>query len=803
MYNINYLRRSTFIIIVSVAFAITVTELNAQPIEVNTNFSVDGGQPNGVFTLTLSVDEPVDFYYYGMELVFDSQRFEYLSIQQTGLTADGVSVDGVISHNRIGVSVTRTDGQEISDSGDFMELTFRVRSLADAGPGTFIFEETEMYGSDGQLIETIPFEPVDFEVFEGIGVFELTIPEVNQVTEGEPFTASGRVYASGITADEEQSGRLTTWIGVNGSNSNPTTWDESVWQEMELTGEFGQFYNYTGEIALFRDTGLFFVALRTQLDSEDYHYGGVNGFWHEIDSPSATLEILDIPAFRFIIAHWDFSDEQLTPSSSVPDNDLSEIEVVGASSNGDPISTTTQGSVTYLNTNSWHEEEGIDEKYIQISISTEQFENIQLSSSHTGTGAGPRFFNVQLSQDGEIWENLDGGNIDLGEGSVQMQNLPLPNAYYDNEIIYIRWLRGIDERINISSNSEISATGIHRIANILVTGTNTNPQRVDVLPGDTNNDGVVNAQDVLVIGHYWMARGPRPIYDFIGFEPREVESWIPVEATFADAMGDGIINQRDLLPIGLNFGQGQLNAPARSVERPEPLARLELPQLKAGEEVEILIRSSVPEHLKGLSFRLTVDGIPPADWSVAEDVVPEWAIPWAEENRLLDFQFRKQHAVEEAYIYRGRNVGLEVQDLVVVRLQANEQWKSMGFLTLEWFAVSRSDGEIAELSSVDMIAEYDDKDAVAEIPSLTRLHQNYPNPFNPATMIQYELSGESQVRLDVFNIIGQHVATLIESHQAPGSYTIHFDATDLASGLYLYRLQTNDEVFTKRMMLVK
>jgi hypothetical protein len=733
--------------------------------------------------------------------VYDPQRFEYLSIQNIGLTADGLSVDGIISVNRIGVSVTRTDGQEINNSGDFMELTFRVSPLAEAGHGDFTFEQTEMYGSDGQLIETIPPDPVEFQVLDGVGLLELTIPETNLVTEGDPFIASGRVYASGVTFDEELSDRITTWVGVNSSNGNPETWDESSWQEMELTGESSQFYNYTGEIALFRDTGLYYVSIRSQLDNGDYHYGGVNGFWEDDESPSATLEIQGAPAYRFTVAHWDFSDEQLTPSLSVPANDLSEINIIGASANGDPISTTTQGNVTYLNTSSWHDEEEFEEKYLQISISTEQFENIQLSSSHGGSNTGPRYMQIQVSSDGENWEDLEGGNINLFEGTVHIENLAIPATYYDNQSVYIRWLRGADERI--SGDDVIASQGTHRIANIRITGTNTNPQRVEVLPGDTNNDGEVNSMDVLPIGHYWLTRGPKPIYDLISFEPREAESWIPIEATYADAMGDGIINQRDLLPIGLNFGEGQADTPARSVKNPEPLARLELPQLDAGEEIGIMIRSNKPEHLKGLSFRLSVDGISPDAWRLAEASVPDWAIPWAEENRLLDFQIRQQHAVEEAYIYRGRNIGLEVQDLVIVRLRANEQWRGLAFATLEWAVVSRPDGKVENLTTAEMTAEFEERSPSTETPTLTRLYQNFPNPFNPTTQIHYEISDESQVRLDVFNVIGQHVVTLVESRQTPGSYTINFDGTDLASGLYLYRLQTNQEVYTKRMMLVK
>lgn len=788
----KYHRRSTFWITVTVALVVSAMDVIAQPAEVVTELSSPGSQPNEEFTLTLAIEEPADLYYYGMEVDFDPEQFEFLSLQNTGLTEGGINIDGEISANRIGVSVSRTDGEAISGNGAFMELAFRVRPTAAAGPFELTFLNTEMYNSEGQLLESDPPEPALVDVLEGVGVMHLTIPETNQVTEGEPFIASGQAYASGITLDEEHAGRLTTWIGVHTSNSNPESWEEDSWLEMELAGVSDQFYTYMREIALFRDVGIYYVAFRSQLDDGALHYGGLHGFWDAAESPSASLEIVQAPAFRYVLAHWDFSGGQLMPSQSVPDNDLAEIEVIGAQ-------ITSISNV--LNTNNWHDNEETQEKYFHVAISTVQFENLQLSSSHDGSNTGPRYFQVQLSEDGDNWTDLPGGEIDLGEGAVHLQHVPVPAAFNDSEIVHIRWLRGDDEQIG-NSGTEISSTGTHRISNITISGNNTDPQRVDVLPGDTNHDGIVNSQDVLVLGQYWLSRGPEPVYDFITFEPREVEQWIPAGATFADANGDGIVNQQDLLPIGLNFGKSVQDAPAR-IARPQPLAAINLSPLKAGEEAEILLQSREAEPLKGLAYRLTLDGLSPRDWSLVKGDVPEWAGPWAQENRLIDFQYQQQNALEEAYVYRGRNAGLEVQDLIVLRIRAENDWPGMALATLEWLSVSRPDGAIEQLSAVDMVSADMAESGGPEIPSVTRLHQNYPNPFNPATVIRYELSGESQVRLDVFNLIGQHVATLVETHQQPGAYTFDFDAGDLASGLYIYRLQTAEQVLTKRMMLVK
>jgi hypothetical protein len=84
-----------------------------------------------------------------------------------------------------------------------------------------------------------------------------------------------------------------------------------------------------------------------------------------------------------------------------------------------------------------------------------------------------------------------------------------------------------------------------------------------------------------------------------------------------------------------------------------------------------------------------------------------------------------------------------------------------------------------------------------------RLAQNFPNPFNPVTTIQFSIVQQSPVKLEVFNMLGQRVATLVNGEMAAGSYSERFDGTNLASGVYLYRLQAGSYVDTKKLLLLR
>jgi predicted metal-dependent phosphoesterase TrpH len=84
-----------------------------------------------------------------------------------------------------------------------------------------------------------------------------------------------------------------------------------------------------------------------------------------------------------------------------------------------------------------------------------------------------------------------------------------------------------------------------------------------------------------------------------------------------------------------------------------------------------------------------------------------------------------------------------------------------------------------------------------------RLYQNFPNPFNPLTMIEFELMEKSNIRLSALNILGKEIRILLNEEREAGSYSIDFNASNLPSGVYFYRLQSGNFINTKKMLLLK
>jgi hypothetical protein len=119
-------------------------------------------------------------------------------------------------------------------------------------------------------------------------------------------------------------------------------------------------------------------------------------------------------------------------------------------------------------------------------------------------------------------------------------------------------------------------------------------------------------------------------------------------------------------------------------------------------------------------------------------------------------------------------------------------------------------GEQTTTRTIDLIATIslfdsptDVEQTESHIPASFNLRQNYPNPFNPTTFIEYQLPKQGFVTLRIYDILGRVAATLVNQDMQAGNYTVEFNASNLASGIYFYQLKVQDLILTKKMMLLK
>jgi len=116
---------------------------------------------------------------------------------------------------------------------------------------------------------------------------------------------------------------------------------------------------------------------------------------------------------------------------------------------------------------------------------------------------------------------------------------------------------------------------------------------------------------------------------------------------------------------------------------------------------------------------------------------------------------------------------------------------------------SNGNASSADYTVVNGMTTPIEKSPVSSIARKFQLNQNYPNPFNPTTIISYDLNKAGNIKLDIFNTLGQKVATLVNGKQSAGAHRVSFDASYLNSGVYFYKLTSCNLTKTRNMILIK
>lgn len=324
---------------------------------------------------------------------------------------------------------------------------------------------------------------------------------------------------------------------------------------------------------------------------------------------------------------------------------------------------------------------------------------------------------------------------------------------------------------------------------------------LSVWPGDNNNDGIVNQNDVLPLGLYWAKTGAARANASLTWTAQLCTPWSPTISTYADGNGDGIVNQADVTPIGFNW-----NKTHTVLEQNKPLAFsqsvLTVDKItSAAKEINVGLKLNVKDadvkNISGIAFVTdyssspTIDAVQVNSGSYFSGTMISYA------NTEKDV---KKVSFGTAVIQK-QNQNSDASSIVNLKISMTDL-KGKLSLTLSDIYLVTEEGNYFRLNDANInlnVTDVLDKETVKSF----SLIQNYPNPFNPSTVIEYRVPKDSYIQLKVFNTLGQEIQTLVNERKPAGQYRIEFNASTLPSGVYIYRITTENYTELKKMIFQK
>jgi hypothetical protein len=215
-------------------------------------------------------------------------------------------------------------------------------------------------------------------------------------------------------------------------------------------------------------------------------------------------------------------------------------------------------------------------------------------------------------------------------------------------------------------------------------------------------------------------------------------------------------------------------------------------EIQAGQLVEVPLNLSSTENILSFSGLITFD---PEHLSFDNVVFS---------SLLIDFSIETNVEAGEIKFSGASSIPNDQEGLfATLRFTVSDTFNStetvVAVATIRW----NEEPEVGNVASATLSRITDVDENQLGIPRDFALDQNYPNPFNPTTTIQFALPTESHVKLEVYNVLGERVASLVDETMQAGYYFERFNSTGISSGLYFYRVQAGDFVDTKKLLLLK
>jgi len=512
------------------------------------------------------------------------------------------------------------------------------------------------------------------------------------------------------------------------------------------------------------------------------------------------------------------------------------------------------------NSNTW--QDGFDSKYWIINLNTEGFGDLKLSSKQYGSSTGPRDFKVQWSTDEVIWNDVSNSIITVATNwtSGVLNEINLPSDLNNQSTIFLRWIVTSTTSVN---GGTIGSSGTNRIDDILITGISTGPptqaaaptfnppggtyyQPINVVLSTTTPNGVI----------YYTDDGSDPDdQSTLYTEPIPLSSTTTLRAiTYADELDPSSISTavytfptiNDVANVaalrqGARDGTvyrltGEAFLTFQQSFRNQKYVQDNTAGILIDDDPRVITTTyqredgitgligTLTEFGNMLQFNPVVDPGPAT--SSGNTVIPlELTVAQFNANfetyearlvKLLNVSFTATGTFANGQVY-GISDGQDAANFRCTFFDVDYIGTAIPQIVLHLIGLpnSRSDGDYItarDLNDFETPSDIAIDAGQSRLPQVFALHQNYPNPFNPATAISYSLGGPlsgqlsaiSNVDLSIYNLLGQKVVTLVSERQPAGHYTVQWDASGMVSGVYLYKLQTDNGFSqTRKLVLMK
>lgn len=799
----NHLSKIFFAIIIFLLFGKQAFAQSGSTRQITVSIQPASLHPGDNFTLSFNINKADSVYFFGLKLAFDASLISFVSSQSDALMGqNAIQIANTISSDTLGASTSRISGMA-SGNGSLFKLTFQINKNDAPGLLSFKISQIDLRDSTGNSIDANFSAEIDTSITPAITNARLFFSDDSLIT-GQNIAISSGVLSRGVTDQSGKGDGIKAWIGFSPVNSDPSTWNDTAWVASNYTRDDGVSDDYQCILGSNLPVGTYYVAARFQLNSQNYVYAGYStsggGIWDGSTYKSGTLTVKNKPPYRTKLVVWNFNDDNFIADKGIQANRQDTLRISGAHSSG----WITGDGGDALNTNGW---DAINHsEYYEIHISTKYYKNLLVSSEQSGSGTGPRDFILEYSLDNQSWSPIPDSEITVGNSwtSGVLSRVALPSATWDKSDLYLRWEKS--SQVDIAGDTSISSQGTNRIDNIMVSGIDKNPVQVSVWPGDTDQNGVVDETDVLKLGEYWELEGPPRQDSSSDWHAKTAIGWRPAKATYADADGNGVVDESDLFPIGKNYnhkepGQGKIVSSSKNI-----LAFSHWPEMQKGDQLKVTVETMHPVKIKGLAYRFALNNVSSRYFKLGNSQSGSWAHLWSDHHQLLSFIQQQSMGASGAWVHKGVGIPATGTDLFSFTIDVKNSSFRTAQLDIQKISILNSAIRNLSPDSLVVSVKVNHPTAIDKSPQIvrrTKLDKNYPNPFNPTTNIQYELANRTKIKLTIYDLLGRRVAVLVNKIQTMGKYTVTWNASSVASGLYFYQLKTGNKVYTRKMILVK